>query len=95
MVDRIALGLNAGSHHMNVFRVNTIVGLDPAKGAPVELGRVQGTVIRGADDRACWTGANWAGWPLVANSQDSGGMQKAIDWALPAGVLRRSSPESC
>lgn len=92
MIDRIALGLNAGSHHMNVFRVNTIVGLDPAQGAPVDLGRVQGTVIRGADGPGCWNGANWADWPLVANSQDSGGMQKAIDWALPAGVAEKFQP---
>ena len=28
-VDRVALALNTGSHHMNVFRVNTIVDLDP------------------------------------------------------------------
>src|SRR4051795_6699013 len=28
MIDRFALGLNVGSHHMNVFRVKTIVMLD-------------------------------------------------------------------
>ena len=33
-IDRAKLALNTGSHHMNVFRVKTIVGLDPAAGTP-------------------------------------------------------------
>src|SRR5262245_54402417 len=67
-VDRAQLALNTGSHHMNVFSVKTIVGLDPAAGAPIDLGGVQGTVIHGATDMNCWKSSNWADWPLVANS---------------------------
>jgi hypothetical protein len=93
MIDRVALGLNTGSHHMNVFRVKTIVGLDPAAGAPIDLGGVQGTVIRGDDAGIqCWKSVNWADWPLVSNSQQSAADQQLIDWRLPAGVATRLAP---
>lgn len=59
LVNRITLGQNAGSHHMNVFRVRTIQALD---GAP-------GDVVYGGE---CWKSTNWADWPLVANSQSTG-----------------------
>jgi hypothetical protein len=90
--DKYEIGLTPGSHHMNVFRTNTIVGLDPKNGTPVDLGGVQGVVIRGADDRACWKSSNWADWPLVVNSQQSNADQQVTDWTLPAGVAARFAP---
>ncbi|HEY5947235.1 MAG TPA: hypothetical protein VIV40_17145 [Kofleriaceae bacterium] len=91
-VDRAQLALNSGSHHMNVFRVKTVVGLDPAAGQPIELGGVQGTVIHGADSMECWKSANWADWPLVANSQQSSEDSPVIDWKLPTDVAARFVP---
>jgi hypothetical protein len=58
-VHRITLAQNIGSHHMNVFRVKSVVNLD---GAP-------GEVVK---DGECWKSPNWADWPIVANSQSSG-----------------------
>ena len=69
----------AGSHHMNVFRVRTIVGLDPAKGAVQ-----QGTNGQGP----CFKSPNWADWPLVANTQQAGG----LDWSYPDGVANELQP---
>lgn len=92
MIDRVQLALNAGSHHMNLFRVKTIVGLDPAAGEPVEMGGVSGTVVRGADSMQCWRSANWADWPLVANSQQSSFEAPIVDWQLPDNVATRLSP---
>jgi hypothetical protein len=89
MVDRIALALNTGSHHMNVFRVKTIKALDPAHGEAVDLGGVQGVVIRGATDQECWKSANWSDWPLVTNSQQSKQAEEILDWRLPADVATR------
>lgn len=76
-VNRIQLAHNDGSHHMNVFRVNTIANLD---GAP-------GDVVK---DGECWTSTNWKDWPLVANNQ-SGGPQ-GEDWQMPDGVALRFEP---
>jgi hypothetical protein len=59
LVNRIALAQNAGSHHLNVFRVKTIAKLDGAPGSIVENGE-------------CWNSPNWKDWPLVANSQSTG-----------------------
>lgn len=93
MVDRIALALNTGSHHMNVFRVKTIKGLDPAAGVPVDLGGVQGTVVYGTDTNTeCWKSANWSDWPLVSNSQQSTSGDHVVDWNLPTEVAMRLSP---
>jgi hypothetical protein len=92
MVDRVTLALNAGSHHMNVFRVKTIVDLDPAAGEPIDLGGVSGTVVRGADNDECWRSPNWADWPLVANSQQSSGPSPIVDWRLPTNVATRFVP---
>src|SRR5437016_3253332 len=50
-IDRFELGLNPGSHHMNLFRVKTIHALDPAAGEPVSMGGVDGVVIHGGE---CW-----------------------------------------
>jgi hypothetical protein len=91
-IDHTTAALNPGSHHMNVFRVKTIVNLDPANGQPVDLGSVQGTVIHGADNMECWKSSNWADWPLVANSQQSAPDQQKLDWKLPDGVAARYTP---
>jgi hypothetical protein len=94
-VDRVLLAMNAGSHHMNVFRVKTLIGLRPQDGAPTKLGPYDATVIYGHDDyqhSPCWASANWADWPLVTNSQNSQADQPYTDWQLPAGVAMRFSP---
>jgi hypothetical protein len=74
---------------MNLFRVNTIVNLDPAAGEPIDLGGVQGTVIRGGE---CWISPNWAGWPLVVNSQQSTIEEPVYAWQLPDNVAMRFAP---
>ncbi|NVB81539.1 MAG: hypothetical protein HOV81_24305 [Kofleriaceae bacterium] len=92
-IDRAQLALNVGSHHMNLFRVKTIVGLDPAAGAPFDLGGVHGTVIHGTDaNMECWKSANWADWPLVANTQQSLAENPIVDWQLPPDVATRFTP---
>ncbi|MFI5299780.1 MAG: hypothetical protein ACHREM_16965, partial [Polyangiales bacterium] len=68
-----------GSHHMNIFRVRTIVGLDPANGAVQTGTNGQGQ---------CFKSANWADWPLVANMQQEG----ALDWTFPDGVVNQFAP---
>jgi hypothetical protein len=91
----VKLGINPGSHHVNVFRVNTIVGLDPAAGDPIMMGEYPATEIQGSDDYAtspCWDSANWADWPLVANSQASDAADPVIDWTLPEHVAIRLTP---
>lgn len=72
-IGRIHAGMNPGSHHFNVFRVNTILNLD---GAP-------GTVVQGGE---CWKAPNWADWPLVVNTQQSSENDPYFDWTLPADV---------
>lgn len=94
-VDRVLTALNPGSHHVTVFRVKTIVNLDPAKGTPVQLGSMQGTFIEGGDDykaNPCWDSANWADWPLVANSQHAKVDDYKTEWKLPDGVAMRFTP---
>lgn len=78
-VDRIVTAINPGSHHMNVFRVRTIH----------ELGGNDGDVVRGGP---CFASANWADWPLVANSQNSSPRDPTTDWTLPSGVAHRFRP---
>ncbi len=93
MIDRVALALNTGSHHMNVFRVKTIRNLVPAAGVAIDLGGVQGTVIYGTDaNTECWKSANWSDWPLVSNSQQSAAAQHIVDWRLPDDVAMRLVP---
>ena len=77
---RIQAAQRKGSHHMNIFRVKTIVGLDPKNGA-VQTG------TNGAGE--CFKSGNWADWPLVANSQIDGD----IDWTYPDGVASTFSPD--
>lgn len=76
---RIQLVQKAGSHHMNIFRVKTIVGLDPTKG-PVHNLNGQGE---------CFKSPNWADWPLVANTQSAGD----LDWTFPDGVANVFQPD--
>jgi hypothetical protein len=78
-VHRIEIAQKPGSHHMNLFRVRTVVGLDPANG-PVQFG-TNGT-------GPCFVSSNWADWPLVTNYQGSG----SDDWSYPDGVANELDP---
>ncbi|HEU0030345.1 MAG TPA: hypothetical protein VFQ53_06930 [Kofleriaceae bacterium] len=94
-VNRVVTAINPGSHHVNVFRVKTIINLDPTAGTPVQLGDYPATLIEGSDDYAtnpCWDSANWADWPLVANSQHSEADNPITDWQLPPTVAIRFTP---
>ena len=73
-IDRFEMAQRPGSHHMNIFRVNTIH----------YLGGLPGDVVRGGE---CRISTNWADWPLVVNSQES--TEPVIDWQLPTGVAQR------
>ena len=75
-VSRIVAAVNPGSHHMNVFRVRTVVNLDGEAGSVVDGGE-------------CWISSNWADWPRVRTSQEGGDL---VDWTLPAGVAQRFTP---
>jgi len=76
---RIQVVQEPGSHHMNLFRVRTIVNLDPAKGSP-QVG------VNGVGQ--CFVSSNWADWPLVSNSQQQGNQ----DWSYPDGVANELDP---
>lgn len=94
-IDRVLTAINPGSHHMNVFRVKTIKGLDPDAGEATNLGKYPATVVIGSDDYAgnpCWDSANWSDWPLIANSQNSAANMPLTDWVLPNDVAIRMSP---
>ena len=78
-INKVEVAMNEGSHHMNLFRVRTIVGLDPANGAVQEATDGVGE---------CFKSPNWADWPLVINSQQGG----TFDWTLPQGVAHRFEP---
>jgi hypothetical protein len=76
---RVQIAQRDGSHHMNVFRVRSIVGLDPAKGT-----------VEGKNGMSeCFKSSNWADWPLIANSQQDG----AVDWEFPDGVANVLDPD--
>lgn len=77
---RVQLAQRKGSHHMNIFRVKTVVGLDPAKGA---IQRAKNGVGE------CFKSPNWADWPLVANTQQDG----QLDWTFPEGVANVFQPD--
>jgi hypothetical protein len=77
-VHRVEVVQKPGSHHMNLFRVRTIVGLDPANG--VQRG------INGMGE--CFKSSNWADWPLVTNYQGAG----SDDWSYPDGVANQLDP---
>ncbi len=78
-VHRVQIVQKGGSHHMNLFRVRTIVGLDPENG-PVQVGK------NGAGP--CFVSSNWADWPLIANTQQQGDQ----DWSYPDGVANELLP---
>ena len=77
---RIRIVQKAGSHHMNIFRVKTIVKLDPANGGIQEAKNGVGE---------CFKSPNWADWPLVANTQQTGD----LDWTYPEGVANVFQPD--
>jgi hypothetical protein len=83
--DRFKIAQREGSHHMNVFRVKTIINLDPNAGSDIMLGDMPAKLISGGE---CRISTNWADWPLVANSQES----SVYDWSLPEGVAQRFAP---
>lgn len=94
-VDRVVTAINPGSHHMNVFRVKTISGLDPANGTPTRLGDYDATLVEGSDEydtNPCWNSANWSDWPLVANSQKAEINEPITDWQLPETAALRFAP---
>jgi hypothetical protein len=70
---RIELVQTPGSHHMNLFRVRTLAGLNPANGAVQKATNGMGQ---------CFVSSNWSDWPLVANTQQEGN----LDWTYPDGV---------
>lgn len=94
-VDHVRIATSVGSHHLNVFRVRTIAGLDPAAGVPTTIGPYDATVIYGHDDyrnSPCWASANWSDWPLVANTQSPLDGGPYTDWQLPDSVAIRFTP---
>jgi hypothetical protein len=79
-VHRVEIVQRSGSHHMNLFRVRTIKGLDPANG----------TVQTGTNGMGqCFVSSNWADWPLIANDQGAG----TEDWSYPDGVVNQLNPD--
>ena len=78
-VNRIVAAQNPGSHHLNVFRVKTVLALDGQDGEVVDGGE-------------CWKSGNWADWPLVVNSQESSEGKNVVDWKLPDNVAHRFVP---
>jgi hypothetical protein len=77
-IHRVQIVEKSGSHHMNVFLVKTVVNLGPAMGAV--------TGLNGAGQ--CFNSANWADWPLLANTQQAGDQ----DWSYPDGVANAIAP---
>jgi hypothetical protein len=101
-IGRIETAINAGSHHLNIFRVKTIHALSSTTaGAEATMigDNIPATVVRGGAVNPsspmlgpCWKSPNWADWPLVANSQNSEANNPYTDWKLPAGVAHRLKP---
>jgi hypothetical protein len=88
-VSRVQIAQKAGSHHMNLFRVRTIVGLDPAQGTAPPKGSNAFSVQVGTNGQGqCFVSSNWADWPLIANMQQAGG----DDWSYPDGVANELAP---
>ena len=77
---RIQIAQRPGSHHVDIFRVRTIVKLDPANGL-VQTGR--------DGDGECYRSSNWSDWPLVANTQQNGD----LDWTYPDGIASELLPD--
>src|SRR5579871_6276443 len=78
-IDRVVATQNPGSHHLNVFRVNTIHNLNGNPGDEVI-------------DGECFKSGNWADWPLVTNLQNSTPADNLNDWTLPDGVAHKFAP---
>ncbi|MDB4943608.1 MAG: hypothetical protein JWP97_3142, partial [Labilithrix sp.] len=76
---RVEIVQKVGSHHMNIFRVKSVFGLDPTKG----------TVLGKNGQGECFKSPNWADWPLVANTQQAG----QLDWTFPDGVANVFQPD--
>jgi len=75
---RVQVVQRSGTHHMNIFRVRTIKGLDPAAG-----------IVKNQNGTGeCFKSPNWADWPLVANTQQGG----TVDWTFPDGVVNKLNP---
>jgi hypothetical protein len=64
-VSHVAIAQTAGTHHMNIFRVRTVGGLDGNHGDVVV-------------DGECWKPTNWSDWPLVVNSQNEGNVELTL-----------------
>jgi len=77
---RTEIAYKVGSHHMNIFRVRTILDLDPANG-DVQVS-MNGT-------GPCSFTQNWSDWPLIANNQEAG----YFDWEYPEGVGNELLPD--
>jgi hypothetical protein len=98
-VNKIEVAQNPGSHHMNVFRQNTIVGL---KGPNADGTGVVSNVrdethcalaaIKTDPACACFNSANWADWPLVVNSQQQSDPSANYILQMPANVGTRFHP---
>jgi hypothetical protein len=80
ILHRTEIAFRPGGHHMNIYRVRTILGLDPANGL-VQRGTI--------GNSPCSNSVNWADWPLLANSQNDGG----FDWTYPDGVGNELMPD--
>ena len=94
-ISKVDMAQNPGSHHLNVFRVNTILGLAPEMGEPTMMGEHPATVVNGYADffgNPCWDSANWADWPLLANTQNSEPDNPYYRWQLPENVGIRITP---
>jgi len=79
-INHFKLAANVGTHHVNIFRVKTIVGLSGNPGDVVESKNGMGP---------CFVSSNWADWPLVVNTQQGG---STVDWTMPDGVGQRFTP---
>lgn len=77
---RVEIVQKAGSHHMNIFRV---------AGAPTALDPSKGNVEGKNGQSECFKSSNWAAWPLVANTQQTG----ELDWTFPDGVANVFQPD--
>jgi hypothetical protein len=76
---RVQVAQRPGTHHMNLFRVRTVLKLGP------EGGRVQRSTSGTGE---CSKSGNWSDWPLIANSQDT-----QLDWTYPEGVGNILQPD--
>jgi hypothetical protein len=79
-VHRVQIVQKPGSHHMNIFRV---------AGPATMLDPTMGTVTGMNGQGQCFNSANWAQWPLLANTQQAGDQ----DWSYPDGVANELQPD--